>query len=170
MNKASLCCLAVAFYWCEGFSQTNCPAPQTLFSLPRLELKKLECEAGSPLRAHWTETSELVPARDAFAAPALSVTLSTNSVNPAPEEFALNSTRDDDLFRKLDVYRRLDEGGYLTRPETRSDNLIERSLDNTFRPELLHVGKTTVSCTLITAIKRKNPFCLLNPIFLQWSW
>jgi hypothetical protein len=170
MNKASLCCLAVAFYWCEGFGQTNCPAPQTLFSLPHLELKKLECEPGAPLRAERTETSERALARDAFAAGAVSVTLSTNSASPAPEEFALSSTPDDDLFRKLDVYRRLDEGGYLTRPDTRSDNLIERSIDYTFRPELLHVGKTAVSCTLITAIKRKNPFCLLNPIFFQWSW
>ena len=170
MNKASLCCLAVAFYWCEGFGQTNCLAPRILFSLPHLELKNLDCEPRALLRAQQTETSERALARDAFAAPAVSVTLSTNSTKPAPEEFALSSAPDNDLFRKLDVYRRLDEGGYLTRSDSRSDNLIERSIDYTFRPELLHVGKTSMSCTLITAIKRKNPFCLLNPIFLQWSW
>jgi len=170
MNKASLWCLAVAFYWCEGFSQTNRPLPRTLFSLPHLELKRLECEPGVPPQAQQPESSERAPGRGAFVAHAMSVTVSTNSGNPAPAEFALSSTLDDDIFRKLDIYRRLDEGGYLTRSGSRSDSLIERSLDYTFRPELLHVGKTTMSCSLITAIKRKNPFCLLNPYFFQLSW
>jgi hypothetical protein len=170
MNKASLWCLAVAFYWCEGFAQTNCPVPRTLFSLPHLELKKLECEPGVPLQAQRTETPERGPDGKAFEAPALSVTVSTNSSNPAPVEIALSSAPKDDFFQKLDIYRRLDEGGYLTRHDSRSDSLIERSIDSTFRPELLHVGKTTMSCSLITAFKRKNPFCLLNPCFFQLSW
>ena len=34
------------------------------------------------------------------------------------------------------------------------------------------VGKTTVSCSILTAIKRKNPLCLINvnPYFLKVSW
>ena len=31
-------------------------------------------------------------------------------------------------------------------------------------------GKAVAGCTLYTAIKRKNPLCLLNPLFLFVSW
>jgi len=51
------------------------------------------------------------------------------------------------------------------------DNLLARALDSVFRPEEFHIGRTaTFSCSLLTAIVRKNPFCLLNPIFLNVSW
>lgn len=45
-----------------------------------------------------------------------------------------------------------------------------RSLDSVFRPEEFRVGKTSVSCSITTAIKRRNPLCLLNPIVLNVSW
>ncbi len=50
------------------------------------------------------------------------------------------------------------------------DDAVARFLDSTFRPEPLHLGKVDVSCSILTAIKHKNPFCLLNPIFLNLSW
>jgi hypothetical protein len=55
-------------------------------------------------------------------------------------------------------------------PVHESDNRISRCLDSVFLPEEVHIGKTTVSCSILTAIKRKNPFCLINPIFLNVSW
>jgi len=55
-------------------------------------------------------------------------------------------------------------------PVHESGNRISRCLDSVFLPEEVHVGKTTVSCSILTAIKRKNPFCLINPIFLNVSW
>ena len=55
-------------------------------------------------------------------------------------------------------------------PIHRSDDPLTRCLDSVFRPEEFHVGKTTVSCSILTAIKRKNPLCLINPIFLNVSW
>jgi hypothetical protein len=53
---------------------------------------------------------------------------------------------------------------YLTRPEPLS------FVDGVFRPEVLHLGKTSISCSLLTALKRKNPLCLLNPVVFQLSW
>jgi len=39
-----------------------------------------------------------------------------------------------------------------------------------FEPEVIHLRKVDISCSAITAIKRKNPLCLLNPIVLNVSW
>jgi hypothetical protein len=58
----------------------------------------------------------------------------------------------------------------LTRPEPRSENVFVRGVEDIFEPEVVRLGKTTFTCSLLTAIKRKNPLCLINPIFLQLSW
>ena len=63
-------------------------------------------------------------------------------------------------------YRHLD----IIRPAHESNDALTRGFDTVFRPEEFHVRKTTISCSLLTAIKRKNPLCLINPIFLQVSW
>jgi len=59
---------------------------------------------------------------------------------------------------------------YLTRAELPADSGVVRFLENTFTPEVVHIGKVPVTCSIITAIKRKNPLCLLNPLFFQVSW
>ena len=71
-----------------------------------------------------------------------------------------------------DLHSRVVRSGefYLSRPEAKSDNALVRLADGIFRPEIVHIGKIPVSCSLVTAIKRKNPLCLLNPIFFQASW
>jgi hypothetical protein len=55
-------------------------------------------------------------------------------------------------------------------PVHESDDRLSRCFDAVFRPEEYHVGKTVFSCSILTAINRKNPLCLLNPEFLHWSW
>ena len=60
--------------------------------------------------------------------------------------------------------------GLIRIPNSHSDNVIFRALDKTFSPEVIHFRKADMSCTLFTAYKRKNPFCLLNPIFFNVSW
>jgi hypothetical protein len=68
------------------------------------------------------------------------------------------------------VFNRLDRAGYFARPQRESDSAVVRWAEGTFRPEVLRIGKTEVTCSLVTAIKRKNPLCLLNPMFLNVSW
>lgn len=89
------------------------------------------------------------------------------ATNEVPEQMSLNSWTSD--FHQQ-IYRRLEEGGYLNRPRGPSDNLFVRAVDGIFRPEVVHFKKVDVSCSLVTAIKRKNPLCLLNPIFLSVDW
>ena len=53
------------------------------------------------------------------------------------------------------------------------DNLLARgfnSFTGLFEPEEFKVGKTKVSSSITTAIRRKNPLCLLNPIVFNVSW
>jgi hypothetical protein len=60
---------------------------------------------------------------------------------------------------------------YLVRDEARFDRDMDRLVDNVYRPEIFHVGKVPMSSPVWTAIKRKNPLCLLlNPILFQASW
>ncbi len=82
--------------------------------------------------------------------------------------FTSVATSDDQDFR-LPYGRHYDFD--LIRPTKVSADPVTRALDSIFRPEEFHVGRTyTVSCSLLTAIKRKNPLCLVNPLFLSVSW
>ncbi len=84
---------------------------------------------------------------------------------PLPDKMFLSSSERVQVF-----YRRLEEGGYLTRRELSSKNVFDRCMDAVFEPEVIHLRKIDVSCSLITAIKRKNPLCLISPIILNVSW
>jgi len=91
--------------------------------------------------------------------------LSDRPTTLAEELHASGRFRDFDL----QIYARLEKQGCFTKVE-RSDSRIERFVENTFTPEVMHFRKVSVSCSLVTAVKRKNPFCLLNPYVLQLSW
>lgn len=48
---------------------------------------------------------------------------------------------------------------------------VEREVfDPIFIPEVVKIRNVRVSSSIITAIKRKNPFCLLNPLVFTASW
>ncbi len=179
-------------------AETNAvPSASPLFSVPTLQLRPFPSDPESApqpqsfgeraTEARGRLLSALQAARQADATPETnfgsdpndplrrlpsglaepsSIRLSQSSEAPATEDFELGI----DQSRFAQIYRRLDEGGYLTRPELKPDGLLARLADS-FEPEVIHLGKTTtLSCTLITAIKHKNPFCLLNPVFLVLSW
>ncbi len=66
--------------------------------------------------------------------------------------------------------RHLVEEGELTRIQPPSENRFLRPIEAIFRPTPIRLGKLRVSCSILTAIKRRNPLCLLNPFFVQGSW
>jgi hypothetical protein len=70
----------------------------------------------------------------------------------------------------LRYYEQLEAGGYLTPTPPPPDNLYDRTFNAIFEPEQVRMGKATVSFTPITAIKRKNPLALLNPLVFSVSW
>lgn len=80
------------------------------------------------------------------------------------------------LFAEMDearlqrLYRKFDERGDLFPYANRSQGRFARALDSIFRPEPIRIGGVEASFTVVTAIKRKNPLCLLNPLVINVSW
>jgi hypothetical protein len=95
------------------------------------------------------------------------------SISPKPISTApVQMTTVDIVFGDDDLHSRVvrSDQFYLTRSEPRSDNPMVRVVDGIFTPEVVHIGKIPITCSVITAIKRKNPLCLLNPVVFQASW
>lgn len=52
---------------------------------------------------------------------------------------------------------------YLYRVRARDDS----PLDRIFTPEVVHLGKSSLSCPFLTVIKRRNPLCVLSGFSLS---
>jgi len=120
-----------------------------------------------------TNTCAQPPAR--FFLPPLKLRAAVELETPAPKPALSVEAPSSAQAETVTLESTLNDGGlpsrvirsdqfYLTRPEPLS------FADGIFRPEVVHLGKTSVSCSLLTALKRKNPLCLLNPIVFQLSW
>lgn len=98
-----------------------------------------------------------------------STELNASALKMKPSDpIVLSANHGDEAFQRY--FNMRPDFGFI-RPVQASDNLIARAFDSVLQPEEYRVGKTaTLSCSILTAIKRRNPFCLLNPIFLNLSW
>ena len=79
-----------------------------------------------------------------------------------------------DMFAEMDesfahVYRRLEERGDLFPPRP-SENFFVRATDTIFTPAPMKLGSTYISFTPVTAWRKRNPLCLLNPLVFNISW
>jgi hypothetical protein len=104
----------------------------------------------------------------------------TKPEKPAPR---IEPARPRGLIPEVSLYRSdmesgqyawLERTGIITRTEQISRDGFAGwamgALENTFSPEVLNFGRTQATCSLVTAFKRKNPFCLLNPVVLHVTW
>ena len=108
------------------------------------------------VQAHKAETSDF-----------LGWALADEAEKPAARfEAALSSETE----IRVDRIYRLETGDYVIFHEPPPDNLYVRTMDTIFRPEVIRLGKMSVAFSVVTAIKRKNPLCLLNPAVLAFSW
>ena len=156
MKTALILGLVLLRFYCCG--QTNTPPPALLFSCPPLQLRPITSE---------TEQAESNPDQLQFQ----------TFREPADEGLTFSARLSEpfeaDGFRswfERRTYERLDAAGYFDKPAVKSDSLFSRTVDATFTFEPIRIGKTTVSSSLYTALKRKNPLCLINPVFLNVSW
>ena len=146
-----------------AFGQTNSDLSVRslqLFSAPAIQLRPAASGPGSTIPLFAKNT-----------AGGLSLTENMHASNDSLSGSA--STLQSTAERKaeaLDMNRWLIRNGYLTPRRAQSDNRLVRAMDAVFKPEVIHVRKMTVACSVVTAIKRKNPLCLLNPVFLNVSW
>lgn len=116
----------------------NSAAPSIQFSLPPMHLRaepgsgKLQVEAAAAGR-----------------------TVSSLSVDNIQSE---NTLSDFDFHSR--VFR--SDRFYLTPSKTLPDSGVARFVDMVFTPEVVQVGKVSVSSPVLTVMKRKNPLCLLS--------
>jgi hypothetical protein len=124
-----------------------------------------------------TTINEMLPVhqrKDAASLPALPVSSSNNVpsfvVSLGAGQLQGEMRSDIDEARMERIYEKLERGGYLARRDRPPDNPFTRAMDAVFAPEVIKVGGTSIGFSPYTAIKRKNPFCLLNPVPLVVSW
>jgi hypothetical protein len=147
---------------------TNPPAPSNeLFRSPASDLQQIDNDQDPPLRLHLEEPAPAEPnglatRSSGTNAPLLSP-LQESAANAAFAGGGFTSATEQHLFRMLD------EGGYLT-PTSPRDSAIQRTIDAIWEPEVFSLGKVKVSCSVATAVKRKNPLCLLTPLFFNLNW
>jgi hypothetical protein len=153
------------------FAQTNStPVPRTA-SLPLPlppDLQKVPTTIDEMLPMHLRPSGERaapqVSAARAEHSAAASVQISTIYERMTGD---IDEGRLERLYRKLD---QLDREGRLMQRDEPSDNRLARAMDTIFRPEFIKIGGAAVSCSVITAVKRKNPLCLLNPMVIAVAW
>jgi hypothetical protein len=66
------------------------------------------------------------------------------------------------------LFRRIEQAGELKPPAAGTD--FERKMDAAFKPKIIHIGHVKIYSPIATAIARKNPFCLLDPMVLGISF
>ena len=102
----------------------------------------------------------------------LPAAMSGVSTVSGPGEFQIQTdsyiqTRMDAACARLD---QMDQNGFVFYPAETSDNRIVNAMNAVFEPEVFHIGKISASASIVTAIKRRNPLCLLSPAVLVFSW
>ena len=167
MNR--LICLLVVCGAGNLLAQTNSASMLCqLFSTPQPQLRSLNREMSRPELAVTNDRHRL-QLGSAASEDFLPGTTNSNGGNSFEVMSANDSPTGFSAFSRQ-MYERLDREGYFTRPELPTENRLERFARWTFEPEVFHFRKVSVTCSLLTAIKRKNPFCLISPIFLNVTW
>jgi hypothetical protein len=140
--------------------------PVSLFVLPKVELRKEVVAPGETVgEAEGVREGEAVEERagadDVSKKEELSV---TTEGAVAISEISIQ------------VYESMNGGPVLGRMEMPHEPggaigwLQTEVWDPVFAPEVVKVGKVQMSGSIVTAIKRKNPFCLLHPLAFVASW
>lgn len=120
------------------------------FSLPPMVLRtELTLDAPppavpSPFPAHELDTNS--PSRDVSASTPETAT-ALQSYNARADRFYLVPT-----------------------PEQASASPAGRALNSIAQPEIVRLGNKPVECSVVTAVKRKNPLCLINATIFKMTW
>ena len=148
--KTALFLAGVMFWTSVVWSRAQTNSPASDFSLPPMELRtELTLDspppaAPSPFPSHMLDTNS--PSRD--------VSANTPDTASALQSYNIRSDR-----------------FYLVPPvEQAPESPLGRALNSIAGPEVVKLGNKTLECSAITAVKRKNPLCLINATFLKMTW
>ena len=133
--------------------------PVSLFAIPKVELRK---EGVAEVRL--VEEREITEGKQA-------------AEGSEKEELSVTTERAVAVSEiSIQVYETMNGGPVLARMEMPDEPggaigwLQTEVWDPVFAPEVVKVGKVQMSGGIVTAIKRKNPFCLLHPLVFVASW
>jgi hypothetical protein len=68
------------------------------------------------------------------------------------------------------VFNRIEREGLLKPRGPTYDSDVERKIAAAFRPQIIHVGHVQIYSPIVTAIARRNPLCLFDPMVLGISF
>jgi len=168
MNKPFLVASIMLFSWLDSRSQTNGTLVESnLFSLTQLQLRLPVLR--SP---HSTQSAAISVVKELKLEPPLPT--QPESI-PASTTNTAQITNTQDLaasgaFSDMSPYTSRDLGSFLAKRNPEALSLLRHPVDAIFEPETLRLGKVKFSCSIVTANKRRDPLCLLNPAFLGFSW
>ena len=140
MNKILLTAYALIASCWVSFGETNTPAAAQPASRPALKL----------------------PAAPTQNPPAVLLPADTNS--PAGQ-MSLEGNQ-----AKTPASKRSEPEGLLNLPGPAYGSDLEPGMAAAFRPEIIRAGHTQIYSSVVTAVARKNPLCLLDPTFLKISF
>jgi hypothetical protein len=162
---AAVCLYFVADYEAPA-EETVCPKPRAACSLFSPEAAAIPTTVDEMLPGHLRRNADAQPLSSLSSSngiPPLVISLNSGS--------SLGEMRSDINEERMErLYRKLERGGYLAPREQKSDNKFVRAMDAIFTPEVIEIGGTAIAFSPYTAIKRKNPLCLLNPVPIAVSW
>lgn len=167
-NRISLEPLLLALTLLTFTAQGDEPAPPvSMFALPKIPIQTAE---------------QLQPARESSA----TVEINALSLGSAPaldqghDEMSVSSVAGGDLGSLSPVsigtwesMNGLPVLSQIEQPEELGGAIgwvSENVWDPVFAPEVVKLGKVKITGGVVAAIKRKNPFCLLNPLVFAASW
>jgi hypothetical protein len=140
MNKILLTAYVLIGSCWVSFGQTNAPAAAQPAPRPALKL---------PAAPQQTSPDVLLPANTNL--PAGRMRLEGNQA-------------------KTPASKRSELEGLLNLPGPAYRNDLEPGMAAAFKPEIIRAGHTQIYSSVVTAVARKNPLCLLDPTFLKISF
>jgi len=168
MNKAFLVASIMLFCCSDSRSQTNGTLVESnLFSLTQLQLRLPVLR--SP---HSTQSAAISVVNELKLGPPLPTqpeSIPASTTNTTHFTNTLNQATSG-TFSDMSPYPARELGSFLTKRDPEAQSLLRHPVDTIFEPETLRLGKVNFSCSIVTAIKRRDPLCLLNPAFLGLSW
>jgi len=155
--------------WVTGAAQTNTtdvlPEPTTLVR-PTLWP---ETERGKPAESI-SDSSNRVQLKLDLPLPKQDWPMLDDYPAPTFDDTTTATTVESEQALMLLFSARLKEAGYMNPKPPPPEDFFSRTVNALFQPEPVRVGRASVAFSPITAIKRKNPLALLNPLVLNVLW
>jgi hypothetical protein len=164
MNRILVVAWTLVVPCCDCFGQANSSVAAAQ-PLPRLTLKlPPEQNSLAPPQGHLFPPPELKLQALPFRP--------ENVSSPLPRQTGAFSSQisSEGNPAQIAVFSRIEREGLLKPQGPTYDSDVERKIAAAFRPEIIHVGHVRITSPIITAIARRNPLCLLDPMVLGISF